>query len=283
MSDIPDIFHNQDTIFHYCKTSTAIENILFERQLRLSSRKGSNDPIEYKSIDIFEPSAASPEDTEELEKSTNDCVENIRKDINERIDNIRQACFCKNKILRKTNLIDYPKEFFGFLKPRMWDQYGDNYKGVCLAFSKRELLKNQKILLKDNVKYLPYEGLMLRDNNIDRNEIMRIGCENHKRNLNRYFDKLMFRKHKDYRDESEYRICTITEKEYDTICIEKSIKGIIFSHHHINEYSRRRLVEYSKDLKIDLLYINWKADGISLKRELYPSTISNNIQEFKIP
>lgn len=37
-----------------------------------------------------------------------------------------------------------PEEFYGFLKPRMWDQYGNDYNGVCLAFSLDALKRKEK-------------------------------------------------------------------------------------------------------------------------------------------
>lgn len=273
MSKIPDIFCNNDTIFHYCKTSTAIENILFDKKLRLTPRKESNDPIENKIIKIFDSIAAFPEDIEQIEKNTNLDVEKLQNDIISRINNIRQVCFCKNPGVRKINNYEIPKENFGFLKPRMWNQYAANYEGVCLAFSKSKLLENNKIELKNKVKYLTYISLENQYIELDRNELLKIGYKNYNKDLKRFIDKIMFRKHRDYRDENEYRICTLSEDNYDYISIDKSIRGIIFSPNHNNRYSYDKLKEYSKKLEIELMYITWNNNGVNFDSELHSPNV----------
>ena len=150
MNEIAEIFKKADTLFHYCKTSVAIENILFEKKLRLTSRKKSIDPIENIHPQISDAIAAYPEDIERLEKSTQKDAEKIEQNLKSRINNIRQVCFCINNEKVES------KEDYGFIKPRMWDQYGENYKGVCLVFSKKELLKNEKIKLKKKTTIMSF-------------------------------------------------------------------------------------------------------------------------------
>ena len=61
---IPENFNNKDTVFHYCKTKTAIEHILFNREIRLSPRNNSNDPIENISFKISESIAITDNNIE---------------------------------------------------------------------------------------------------------------------------------------------------------------------------------------------------------------------------
>ena len=269
MSEIPKIFYDNDTIFHYCNSSVAVENILYEKQLRLTSRKKSNDPIENLPNKIFDSISAYPEDIQELKKTTAKSFEKIENNIKSRIKNIKQVCFCMND--KKINLNTQSKEYFGFLKPRMWDQYGDNYKGICLAFSKSELLKDQKIKLKKNIVYLNYKKLEQQNIDLDRNEINEIGYKKYNKISINYIDKTFFRKHLDYKGENEYRICTMCENEYDYIGIEKSIIGIIVCPEHINAYTCEKLTEYANDMNIELLYITWKNDGVTVNKELHSS------------
>lgn len=265
MNEIPEIFKKDDTLFHYCKTSVVIENILFEKQLRLTSRKKSIDPIENILPQISDAIAAYPEDIKRLEKSTQKDAEKIEQNIKSRINNIRQVCFCIN------NEKVVSKEDYGFLKPRMWDQYGENYKGVCLVFSKKELLKNEKVKLKGKINYLKYEDLEEQYIEIDRNLIYQIGYEKYNKILLDYIDKTLYWKHIDYKDEKEFRICTLEEKEFDYIDIENCIKGIIVSPRNINKYSHERLKKYSKDMNIELLYITWRNNSVSLNKEIHSS------------
>ncbi|MGV8946402.1 MAG: DUF2971 domain-containing protein [Lutibacter sp.] len=263
MNEIPEIFKRTDILFHYCKTSVAIENILFEKRLRLTSRNKSIDPIEKTKPQISFAIAAYPEDVEKLEKSTQEVVEKIEQNIKSLIDNTKQVCFCMNNEKIESD------EDFGFIKPRMWDQYGDGYKGVCLAFSKKELLKlnNKKKIKKNKVNYLKYKDLKNQYIEIDHNILNEIGYEKYNKELLDYVDKTLFWKHLDYKGENEFRICTLEVKEYDYISIENCIKGIIVSLKDVNPYSLKILRKYSKKMKIDLIDISWNNNSVSYRKD----------------
>ena len=260
---ISAIFKETDMIFHYSKTSVAIENILFEKKLRMTSRKKSIDPIENRPSQISDAIAAYPENIDKLEKDTEKDAKKIKNNIKHRIDNARQVCFCMN------NKNIQSKEDYGFIRPRMWDQYGDSYKGVCLAFSKKELLKNEKIRLSGKINYLKYKDLEQPYIEIDRNTLNEIGYEKHNKDLLDYIDKTLFRKHIDYAGENEFRICTLEEKEYDYINIENCIKGIIAPLKYVNPYSLEILRKYSNCMNIDLINVSWENNLVSYTKDLH--------------
>ncbi|UXE68776.1 MAG: DUF2971 domain-containing protein [Chryseotalea sp. WA131a] len=98
-------------------------------KLRLSPRSQSSDPIEntehFFSYAGGNHGEGIPADAIRL---TNETKKMLRK--------TKQVCFCKNTCRPDENgMIFPPFEKYGFAKPRMWDQYGDKYKGVCLVFS----------------------------------------------------------------------------------------------------------------------------------------------------
>ena len=263
MNYIPDIFKKTDTLFHYCKTSVAIENILFEKQLRLTSRNKSIDPIEKTKPQLSKSIAYN---IDKLEEKTNKHAKKILENINYLIENTKQVCFCMNN-----ENIKYDEDF-GFIRPRMWDQYGDNYKGVCLAFSKKDIinLNEKKIRKKNKVKYLKYEYLKEHYFEIDCNDLYKIGYEKYNKDLLDYVSETFFWKHIDYIGENEYRICTLMEKEeYDYIDVENCIKGIIVSLKDVDEITREKLREYANNMKIDLINISWKNNSVSYRKDYH--------------
>jgi len=259
LENISEVYKTKDTIFHYTTSLTALENILFKKQLRLSPRNMSNDPLEKAKESISESIVAFPEDMESLEEQTKGVVEEILDLVKNKQDKIRQVCFCMNS--KNIKSIDD----LGFMRSRMWDQYGDKYKGVCLAFSKKELLKNQKIKLKNFVGYKKFNEFPTLE--IDCNDILAKGPKKYKKDFMRDIDASLFFKHKDYRDENEYRLCTYSEDGYDYINFENSLKGIIVSLEHISEFTWKMLINYSKHLKVDLFYVSWRKHSIRIDRE----------------
>lgn len=262
--NIPDIFNSEDIIYHYCSTQTAIEHILYERKLRLSPRNKSSDPIEstepwlnYSSYGYNDTKKASKEE-----------VNQVRDFIKNKISNVRQVCFCMNNLVdsfeRKPN---FPAEYYGFLKPRMWDQYADNYNGVCLAFSLKELKKQKEIIL-NPIDYVNYSILEHNRQSIDLNLLHQIGFEDYCKYYFQKVEEKLFRKHLDYQGEHEYRIFSYSKNKYEYIDISNSLIGVIVSKNKTNNYSIERLNNYTTDYNIELLDIYWMEDGITIATKM---------------
>ena len=149
ITNIPKIFHDDDTVYHYTTSETALLYILKDMKLKLSPRLISLDPIENTKEFI---SYSGHSDFKLVE---------IGRKISKELKNAKQLSFCKN-IPDELNAgipTVYPLEKYGFAKPRMWDNYGDKYKGVCLAFSKIKLqntLKDTIYFDEKDVEYLKY-------------------------------------------------------------------------------------------------------------------------------
>ncbi len=117
----------------------------------------------------------------------------------------------------------------------MWSQYGDNYYGMCLVFSKNEL---EKTILsqcsRDNyrcgfVKYSQNSGISPTAVNLDGNRITIEGTRKYAINhiLDNYED-LLLTKDIDYRDEAEYRfIIYDPEQKMEYVDISMSIRAVI--------------------------------------------------------
>lgn len=254
---IPVAFNSENTIFHYCDTDTAIKNILFDLELRLSPRNNSNDPLEntkpFHSIGSWgkdDTKLASEKDLDKVRKST------IKK-----LGQLKQVCFCMNDAsVDSSNSEMLLYEYYGFLKPRMWDQYGDNYRGVCLAFSKIDLLKSDDLIPKP-VQYFKYEHLRLQES-IKSNHLKEQGFDEY---FDQYFSRVeekTFRKHQDYSGENEFRICTYSDNKHDFIDISEALIGIIVPVNKLSIFDLSILEKYSRDLNVDLIKVDWNSDRL---------------------
>ncbi|MDF3027477.1 MAG: hypothetical protein K0S23_1784 [Fluviicola sp.] len=120
-NNIPKVFTDQDTIYHYTSLNIAIEHILFEKQLRFSPRIHSNDPIEFlKSMTGKGGQYRDLEHMLEVEGRTADDSNKISLGLKEKFNQVKQLCFCRNESLEKTQgQSSFYEEYYGFLKPRM--------------------------------------------------------------------------------------------------------------------------------------------------------------------
>src|SRR5690606_35289858 len=137
--------------------------------------------------------------------------------------NAKQLCFCENYYSRG----EFSMDHYGFLKPRMWDQYGENFRGVCLAYSKTKLLENNKITHYGNVKYIDYSTLQNNFYTINHDSLDGKLKNKYIQNVMMRVQATFFQKHKDYRDEREYRFLGFSFNEYEFINTKDALIGII--------------------------------------------------------
>jgi len=109
-------------VYHYTRASTAIEFILHEMKLRLSPLRDTNDPNEE----------AAPSD---FRGST---PEGLSSDVDRMMERRMLACFSRDR-----PGTDYhsnaPLVGHGYARDRMWAQYADSHRGVCLFFDRATL------------------------------------------------------------------------------------------------------------------------------------------------
>lgn len=153
------------------------------------------------------------------------------------------------------------KNIPGYYRPRMWAQYAENHRGICIVFNKRallhcihEYLDNQGVIYNGNVKYINHsESFRVGElTDITQDDIIN---ENISKFESEIFQEshrtiYLFSKHKDWRDEAEYRIifrrCAAIEcREFCIPCrnaIEKIVFGVDSPDTH-EQITRRRLDE----------------------------------------
>jgi hypothetical protein len=229
-----DVFSaNKDLISHYTNSKAAIENILEDGMLKIGKKINTDDPIENK-IYNFEAIVS--------DKNQIPMYEKWKPQVEKFLRSAKLICFCKNiEPKKEDDLFTFHK---GYIRPRMWSQYGEHHKGICLVFSKKELTKliiarkfPDYYIFKKEVEYTNKVSLQrsvytFRQNHFSANPIDFI-----KHNKSIYF----FSKIKDYRDESEFRIVLINKelnKNNDDVFFpyENSLKSIICGEQFHNAY-----------------------------------------------
>jgi len=222
-----------NTIFHYTSLESAIK-ILNSKRLMFNDIKKSNDFLENR-IDLDGFSYVG-------ENYLN--INTIRKQLNNTFNLFKQICFTTNlttilygghisleSISNNENfreLIMAPYHFHcipvgGFNKNRLWEQYANKGKGVCLIFDKSKLSEttiNKNEIYKQQIRYtIDFESIEGRERLESNNNDLQNEDEYILNNLNY--------KHFDYRDESEFKLITKCGSE-DYIEITDSLSGIIF-------------------------------------------------------
>jgi Protein of unknown function (DUF2971) len=130
--ELTEEYRSADLLFHYTTADVAMNKILLSSKIRLSPRRLANDPLENTAISLGSGGLfMERKGYEEFQHRANRIARRIERKLNQQS---RVLSFCTH------NSNQAGDGYFGMIKPRMWAQYGDKYKGVCLVFRKKELL-----------------------------------------------------------------------------------------------------------------------------------------------
>ena len=291
--------YNEDIIYHYTKANTAIDFILYNQHLKFSHRRESNDPIESRTADRV-TMWTGPEVRKPISEKMDSDLEDLHESIISLENRFHQICFCKNQmggvIANEKYRGDFEgnEEFFGFAKPRMWEQYADNYTGVCIAFSKNKILELNKDLdlLKGNIKYMTYSKLSYKKlGDIYGNRLSKLDIEQYKKENEENVKISFFYKHKDYEGENEYRIgvlpnedkfvCEVIRGELNFNKLKPlNVAGCIeaiFMSSYANNKQKMDLRKYANENKLDIpiFELDWQYNSFRLLDRKSMETMDN--------
>lgn len=260
-------------VYHYTSSKTSIDHILKYGTIRFSPFTKTNDPRETKLWTFkIKDSVKIINNTDMPLKR--EIILNIAK-FNETNQKILNRIKEKYKLLCFTSDDTYqprsPSLTSGFHrgwgKPRMWASYGENHKGVCLMFNKKQLfiaigknLKDYQIFsgpvnytndpFPENIKEIDYETYI--NLGIDDAIVQKIDRE-----IKSYF----FRKHLDWSTENEYRwiIKPMGDDslEYVYIPIHNSLSAIICGQDVFDD-NDNAFIQYSKKYKVRIYKMDWE-------------------------
>ena len=208
----------ENRIYHYCKLTTGIEDILSSKQLLLANLLNTNDPRENKSF-VFSARYFENDKPDNLELSNEKISEILRQDC-------KVLCFTKDSSKLTT---------FGYENSSMWAHYGDRHKGLCLLLDMPKFIEENKEKINPklfkSIKYKTYNSntfhkQMKRINYTEKNKL---GEEKYLKEKFRkkHIDYLYFTKSKEWEHENEIRLIHFSsDKKNEFVSIENSLRGI---------------------------------------------------------
>ena len=262
-SDIELMRHNPvdslQYVFHYTTYSSAL-GILLSHQMRLGSLINMNDPLEFQD-----------HHGEGLVFHGNPSNEFLAS----KIQNFENAVTEKEKTVRLVSFsVDAPffnqpngcqENFFnnlskGWARSRMWAQYADNHKGVCLIFEKDNLEKAFRSAFNSESCKVFCKKVNYTNDLTALKDTLSKSCESFLT-----LDKIefLFQKCEDFRDEQEFRLLLINKalkdvKEVVSFPIKGSLCGAIMGARFPkeNEATLKKAMECC-DSEIRLFSIWW--------------------------
>lgn len=221
-------------LYHYTSANTAIEYILKNKQLKLGKYINTNDPKETKTWQI---SIGTNENRDLSGYSLTEISERFTQSLKNKTN---LACFSQDEALTG----DHTRDIYarGFGKSRMWAQYADNHKGVCLVLEKSAIRKSAEEQFGDE-RFRLYGGpliykdrLITQVNNpadgfvIDADYLEKLGFDEYvKAHVKTHHKALFFEKVTDWSRENEFRVVVFGEREEDLFLnIDGAIAGVVF-------------------------------------------------------
>ena len=146
--------------------------------------------------------------------------------------------------------------------PRMWAEYADKNRGVCLIINERRFLEENQVIMKNtfyDISDVEYSK-MLYDDSI-------VASDNPEEFVKQHYKHILFRKHTDWNGQHERRFFCVG-KEIEYLSIANSLAEICLGARFVSDdISMRKLISLleSSQSKCDALMLNvsmqWNVNG----------------------
>ena len=239
-----ELILSDDALFHFTDRLTLLEKIIPSGKFLLNPLKNTNDPQEYKNYG-FSPSSF-------VSKLDLNMIKRIENEINDYYKNVVQiGCFCtkKRNEIRET-----------WLKPKIWSDFGDGHKGICLIFSK-EAIKSE---LDKGVNYhgFDYVSYTIKPKMLPVPDIsiyQKTGSSEYCRQFVKDNIDIILQKDFDYQNENECRCFAFSESnERIKIDLNTTLKGIIIGDRFPPVYEFI-LGEFAQKMNIELHKLDYRS------------------------
>jgi len=257
-----DMINTEDAIFHYTKRSTALEIVLSQNSFKLFRLLNTNDPREYRDRLLSVSGWAWTQETQTSIKTVHKYLDGL----------LRKHSYFSSFSRNKYN--DNKLCSHGYIKPRMWAQYGEDHYGVCLVVSKQNFIDAiNDYIDKDNFCVFHDAISYNTSNRYSRSNRMSIDQDSFNsatpfqiafEHIKKHNKELFFEKDPDYRDEDEYRVVVCQSNENKLLELEsieiqtnKIIKGIIVGDRFPKVY-KPTVEQLCDKLKIEYKKLHWE-------------------------
>lgn len=250
-------------LVHYTTKETALEHILYEKQIKFGLLGMTNDPKETKEwgFPLLIPMEESLINKNNVSNNINFSIA-VQEIVNEvMMKEWKVLCLTKHSTSNHKQTLS--KEFSeAYSHPGLWAHYGENHSGVCIVFNQKKLDENIHNHLTNDFKI--FQG-SVDYNNLKAIVHYPIDVSNTRINIkdaireyfiNNYKDCFL-RKTIDWKSEHEYR-WLIHDKKNDPIYIPTigAIKGVIVGPDFPKVYETT-LAILCKEMKIYAGKIHW--------------------------
>jgi len=213
-------------LYHYTSASTALEFILHDMRLRLSPLHATNDPADE---GLPSPIAGDRAD------------DHLFFELEDLLARRTIACFSRDRpeVPYHSHL---PLGFHGYARDRMWAQYADRHRGVCLFFDRQALesafheqMADHGITLAGEVAYSDEVSFAAAP--FDKEEYARAGRAGWLKQTCRAMTRQRsFVKRTDWESEQEYRLVFVRNPfepflHPESIWIRSALTAVCVGHH----------------------------------------------------
>ena len=213
-------------LFHYTTYSAAL-GILLSQQMRLGPLVNKNDPLEFED---HRDDGQVIHENHSIEESAI-IVEDYINAVDEKMRSVRFASFAMDMPFynppKDSQENCYNNLSKGWARSRMWAQYADSHKGVCLIFDKENLVKSFKNAFDSCDTYC--KEVTYTNNLYPLQESLAQNCMSL---LTSEKIDFLFQKCQDFRDEQEFRLLLVDKSlkspdELVSFSISDSLCGVI--------------------------------------------------------
>lgn len=213
-------------LFHYTTYSAAL-GILLSQQMRLGPLVNKNDPLEFED---HRDDGRVIHENHSIEESAI-IVEDYINAVDEKMRSVRFASFAMDMPFynppKDSQENCYNNLSKGWARSRMWAQYADSHKGVCLIFDKENLVKSFKNAFDSCDTYC--KEVTYTNNLYPLQESLAQNCMSL---LTSEKIDFLFQKCQDFRDEQEFRLLLVDKSlkspdELVSFSISDSLCGVI--------------------------------------------------------
>lgn len=202
-----------ELLFHYTRARTAFEHILPDKKIRLNPYRLMRDPLEAKhwppSVFLGNPGDPLPDEREAARYAV-----------------VVQAKLAARLLCLTADADDYGEDTEpfgrGYARASMWQLYGDDHRGVCLAFDRERLLSALRTELADSARIIakPVQYVRaLRPDSLPSEPLKDLSTESFHAAVEDYLEKnadlLLFTKLLDWSGEQEFRFVVVCHGDYE--------------------------------------------------------------------
>ncbi|MCD4654505.1 DUF2971 domain-containing protein, partial [bacterium] len=155
----------------------------------------------------------------------------------------------------------------GFCRSRMWTQYADNHKGLCLVFNRKRLLYHlnntpESIQVPGETQVGLFSACVKYDNTLPglKDALSRDYDDMQSQDIYKMVSYFLFLKIEDYRDEHEFRICIYSnyykDKEIFKIKYLDSLEAVILGCRFPEPY-KAVIKEFAQKSRVLVAQLDW--------------------------